>query len=290
MSTIKSQTEHLTLNADGSGKDIKFQSNGVEKASISSTGAFTSTTIDATKLSGDLPAISGASLTGIDALPSGGTTDQVLTKTASGEAWADAAAGGVTVKTLSTANDTYTFTATSETIMYSATSGGGGGGGSRGQDRTMNGGGGGSGCVQVPTSISVTIGTNYTVTLGAFGAKGNNYNGSANNDTDGGSGSATVLKETSSGTVLLSLGGGGGGIRAHGGGAGGSGGSVSGTQTSLAVAGSSGHSSTNHSYSSGGSNAIGSGWSKGGDCPYSNNSNYVSSTPGSGILFATIVH
>jgi len=65
MSTIKSSDEHLTLNADGSSKDIKFQANGVEKASISSAGAFTSTTIDATKLTGDLPAISGASLTGV---------------------------------------------------------------------------------------------------------------------------------------------------------------------------------------------------------------------------------
>ena len=66
MSTIKSSTEHLTLNADGSGKDIKFQANGVEKASISSTGAFTSTSIDATKLSGALPAIDGSALTAID--------------------------------------------------------------------------------------------------------------------------------------------------------------------------------------------------------------------------------
>ena len=65
MSTIKSSTEHLTLNADGSGKDIKFQANGVEKASISSTGAFTSTSIDATKLSGALPAIDGSALTGV---------------------------------------------------------------------------------------------------------------------------------------------------------------------------------------------------------------------------------
>ena len=65
MSTIKSSDEHLTLNADGSSKDIKFQANGVEKASISSAGAFTSTTIDATKLTGDLPAISGAALTGV---------------------------------------------------------------------------------------------------------------------------------------------------------------------------------------------------------------------------------
>jgi len=65
MSTIKSSDEHLTLNADGSSKDIKFQANGVEKASISSAGAFTSTTIDATKLTGNLPAISGANLTGV---------------------------------------------------------------------------------------------------------------------------------------------------------------------------------------------------------------------------------
>ena len=65
MSTIKSSNEHLTLNADGSSKDIKFQANGVEKASISSAGAFTSTTIDATKLTGALPAISGAALTGV---------------------------------------------------------------------------------------------------------------------------------------------------------------------------------------------------------------------------------
>ena len=65
MSTIKSSDEHLTLNADGTSKDIKFQANGVEKASISSAGAFTSTTIDATKLTGALPAIDGSSLTGI---------------------------------------------------------------------------------------------------------------------------------------------------------------------------------------------------------------------------------
>jgi hypothetical protein len=54
MSTIKSSSEDLTLNADGTGRDIKFQSNGVEKASISSAGAFTATTIDATKLTGTI--------------------------------------------------------------------------------------------------------------------------------------------------------------------------------------------------------------------------------------------
>ena len=73
MSTIKSSDEHLTLNADGSSKDIKFQANGVEKASISSSGAFTSTTIDATALTGNLPAISAASLTNIPAANITGT-------------------------------------------------------------------------------------------------------------------------------------------------------------------------------------------------------------------------
>jgi hypothetical protein len=67
MSTIKSSADHLTINADGASKDIKFQANGVQKASISSAGAFTSTTIDATVLTGALPAISGAALTGVGA-------------------------------------------------------------------------------------------------------------------------------------------------------------------------------------------------------------------------------
>ncbi len=55
MSTIKSSNEHLTLNADGSSKDIKFQANGVEKASISSAGVMTATSF----------AGSGAALTGV---------------------------------------------------------------------------------------------------------------------------------------------------------------------------------------------------------------------------------
>jgi len=38
MSTIKSSTEHLTLNADGSGKDIKFQLNGTEIGTIGAGG------------------------------------------------------------------------------------------------------------------------------------------------------------------------------------------------------------------------------------------------------------
>jgi hypothetical protein len=65
MSILKSVSDHLTLNAEGTSKSIKFQSAGVEKASISSAGLFTSTTIDATKLTGILPAIDGSNLTGL---------------------------------------------------------------------------------------------------------------------------------------------------------------------------------------------------------------------------------
>jgi len=67
MSTVTSSNEHLTFNADGSSKNILFQANGTQKASISSAGLFTSTTIDATVLTGTLPAISGANLTNLPA-------------------------------------------------------------------------------------------------------------------------------------------------------------------------------------------------------------------------------
>ena len=73
MSTIKSSNEHLTLNADGSGKDIKFQSNGSEIASISDGGVVTATSyagsganltnIPATDISGKLN-LSGGTMTG----------------------------------------------------------------------------------------------------------------------------------------------------------------------------------------------------------------------------------
>ena len=74
MSTLKSSAEDLTINADGGSSDIKFQINAVEKASINSSGLLTSTTIDATALTGNLPAIDGSSLTGVG----GGKVLQVL--------------------------------------------------------------------------------------------------------------------------------------------------------------------------------------------------------------------
>ncbi len=57
MSTIGTNSEDLILNADGSGSDIKFKSNGSEVASISDGGVVTATSF----------AGSGASLTGITA-------------------------------------------------------------------------------------------------------------------------------------------------------------------------------------------------------------------------------
>ena len=75
MSTIKSSAEDLTLNADGSGNDIIFQSNGSNVATLDQAGLLTATTfagsgasltaLNATALTGNLPAIDGSSLTGI---------------------------------------------------------------------------------------------------------------------------------------------------------------------------------------------------------------------------------
>ncbi len=45
MSTIKSSSANLTLNADGSGNDILFQSNAVEKGSLTDGGVFTATSL-----------------------------------------------------------------------------------------------------------------------------------------------------------------------------------------------------------------------------------------------------
>jgi hypothetical protein len=59
VSTIKSSAENLTLNADGANNDIKFQSNGVEKASIDQDGLVTCA---GSTMSGVLTVNSGANL------------------------------------------------------------------------------------------------------------------------------------------------------------------------------------------------------------------------------------
>jgi hypothetical protein len=96
MSTIKSSSEHLVLNADGANKSVKFQSDGVEKASINSAGLFTSTTIDATKLTGALPVIDGSNLTGVDAATVSTTAP---TSPTAGDMWFNSSAS--TISTIS---------------------------------------------------------------------------------------------------------------------------------------------------------------------------------------------
>jgi hypothetical protein len=116
MSNINSSADHLTLNADGASKDIKFQANGVEVSSISSAGAFTSTSIDATKLSGALPAIDGSALTGV------GKVLQVVSTTKT-DAWSTTSTSYVDVTGLSV-----TITPTSATskiyVMVQVAAGG----------------------------------------------------------------------------------------------------------------------------------------------------------------------
>ena len=63
MSTIKSDSENLTLNAHGSGNDIKFQSNSSEVGSLTAEGVMTTTLFSG----------SGASLTALPAAQVSGT-------------------------------------------------------------------------------------------------------------------------------------------------------------------------------------------------------------------------
>jgi hypothetical protein len=79
--TLKTSNEDLTLDADGSGSDIIFQSNGSNVATLDQAGLLTATTfsgsaasltsIPAANITGTLPAIDGSSLTGI----AGGITE-----------------------------------------------------------------------------------------------------------------------------------------------------------------------------------------------------------------------
>ena len=87
MSTIKSSSENLTLNADGANNDIIFQSNGTTKATLDQAGLLTATSfagsganltaLPAANITGTLPAIDGSNLTGV----SGGKVLQVVSTT-----------------------------------------------------------------------------------------------------------------------------------------------------------------------------------------------------------------
>ena len=132
MSTIKSSSEHLVLNADGASKDIKFQANGVEKASISSAGVMT-----ATSFAGD-----GSALTG------GGKLLSITRYTVAG-------------------SGTYTVPAGITSIFIRTVAGGGGGtGGNITISEAGSGGGGGGYAEKLILSPAAT----YAYTVGAGGA------------------------------------------------------------------------------------------------------------------------
>jgi len=77
MSTLKSSSTDLTLNADGVGNDIIFQSNAGQVGKLTAEGVLTATSfvgsaatltaIPAANITGTLPAISGANLTSLPA-------------------------------------------------------------------------------------------------------------------------------------------------------------------------------------------------------------------------------
>jgi len=125
MSTIKSSSEDLTLNADGS-NEVKFQINAVEKASINSSGLFTSTTIDATALTTVPVNKGGTGATthtannvlvgnGTSAIGSVAPSTSGNVLTSNGSSWASTApaAGGKVLQALSTGVTAATATSTS---------------------------------------------------------------------------------------------------------------------------------------------------------------------------------
>ena len=133
MSTVKSSSANLTLNADGSGNDIKFQSNAVEKASISDAGLFSTTTVTATGVvtgatveatgdtsAGDNAAIGYTATEGL-ILTGQGSTNDVTIKNDADATVLEVATGGVDVEltagnlVIGTSGKGIDFSATSDT-------------------------------------------------------------------------------------------------------------------------------------------------------------------------------
>ena len=82
-----------------------------------------------------------------------------------------AAGGGFTVVSTFTANSTWTCPAGVTEVEYLVVAGGGGGGSNAG-------GGGGAGGFRTGTGLSVTAGTDYTITVGGGGSQNTNGNDS----------------------------------------------------------------------------------------------------------------
>jgi len=105
MSTIKSSAEDLTLNADGSGNDIIFQSNGSNVATLDQAGLLTATTF----------AGSGASLTNVVAV-SGVATDATKLPLAGGTL-TGAVVGATDTDTSNTGTVNLDFTADTNFVL-----------------------------------------------------------------------------------------------------------------------------------------------------------------------------
>ena len=97
MSTVASSNSDLTINADGSGNDIKIQSNGTEVGSINSSGTMT-----ATAFAGD-----GSSLTGISS--GGGANPNMIVNGAMRISQRGTSESGITVSKFAKAPDRWNF-------------------------------------------------------------------------------------------------------------------------------------------------------------------------------------
>jgi len=116
VSTIKASDDHLTLSSDGSNKDIKFQANGVEKASISSTGIDVTGTATMDGLTVD-----GASNLGTVSIYDSGTNATVAA--ASGHDLELRGRGGQAVNLFSNGTKTATFANNGDISFYEDTGG-----------------------------------------------------------------------------------------------------------------------------------------------------------------------
>jgi hypothetical protein len=170
--------------------------------------------------------------TGALLTPSGTTAERPAAPIVGMQRW-NTTIGGMEVYIGTGATGWQTIASTAYTVDYLVVAGGGGGGGS-------GSGGGGAGGLLTASSVSVSPGTNYTVTIGAGGA-----GGPSNNAAPGSIGIAGSNSVFSSFATAIGGGAGGAGYTGYdtNGGAGGSGGGAGGNSsgsTKVGVAGTDG--------------------------------------------------
>jgi len=191
MSTIKSDNSNLILNADGAGSEVKFHNNGVEICKVDATG------FSGNGIPTELNDLSDVTVTTSD--PTTSSNKPVghlwINKTSGEQFVATNATTGANVWTNTGAGSgdvVPTYTASYLVIAggaggCSSYGGGGGAGGYRSSYSNETSGGGGS----AETSIGVSPGSIYTITVGGGGAGGTGGDGS--NGVSGVNGSNSVL-------------------------------------------------------------------------------------------------